>query len=290
MDLEGALRGLIDDRTHGASELARTALEIAARWSREQPAQDLAEFLAALSPFAGKLATSRPCMAPIANLVGAWERTVHEHAPRSLAEARDLAAQAARSEIERSLAATRKAAGHAAALVPEGAIILTHSLSSTIVEIFRQLRGRSVHPIVTESRPGLEGHKLALQLAEWEFEVTLITDAAAGLSAGQADLVVTGADTIRPDGSLVNKTGTLLLALAAREYGKPFYICAESFKRQAASSELELESKDPLELGAPTHPGIHPANIYFDHTPAPLITAWIAEEGPVPEPNHRGTS
>ena len=101
-----------------------------------------------------------------------------------------------------------------------------------------------------------------------------------GLFVQHADVALVGADTIANDGSVINKAGTYLLALAARDKGIPFYVCCESFKySQLAAAAIPLEDHDPAELNAPRLPNIKPHNIYFDITPAPLISVWVTERG-----------
>ncbi len=74
--------------------------------------------------------------------------------------------------------------------------------------------------------------------------------------------------------------GSYLLALAARDCGVPFYVCFESFKRTSRNAEeFELEEMDPAELSPPDLPGILVRNVYFDITPARLVTAWVDENG-----------
>ena len=77
---------------------------------------------------------------------------------------------------------------------------------------------------MSEARPLNEGVRTARRLAEKGVSVTLITDAQMGLFVREAEAVVVGADSVLPDGSLVNKIGTHLLALAAREAKVPFYV------------------------------------------------------------------
>ena len=134
--------------------------------------------------------------------------------------------------------------------------------------------------VVTESRPLYEGHATVERLGELGIAVTLITEAQVGLSMAHVDAVVLGADGILPDGSVVNKAGTYPLALAAADQGVPVYVCAESFKRwppELAPTDPPLEEMDPDELGAQTWPGVTKQNIYFDITPARLITRCITE-------------
>ena len=71
-----------------------------------------------------------------------------------------------------------------------------------------------------------------------------------------------------------------MLALAAREQGVPFYVCCESFKwHEAGEPPPELEEMAPAELGVPAWPGVTVRNVYFDITPARLVSVWIDETG-----------
>lgn len=280
IDLPTRLAELRDDRTHGASELARMALAIAADWSRDCPADDPAELLNQLRRLAARLTDLRPSMAPVANLIGNWRDSLPDDPDRPLPELRETAARLARLARAESEAAFAKTASDAAALVANGSTILTHSVSSTVREAIHQLRDSSVKVILTESRPGLEGRLLARQLSEWKIPVTVITDAAMALFLPRCDLALVGADSITSVGDVVNKSGTFLLALAAREHNVPFYVCAESFKqRPPGMPDPILEEMDPAELGVPDLPGVEASNIYFDVTPARLVTAWIDESG-----------
>ena len=54
-------------------------------------------------------------------------------------------------------------------------------MSSTVLEVFRQLKDRGLRVIATESRPLNEGHTLASRLSEWGIPATLCGLAAAGL-------------------------------------------------------------------------------------------------------------
>ena len=140
-------------------------------------------------------------------------------------------------------------------------------------------RSQGTQAIITESRPLNEGHLLAKQLSEWHILTTLITDAQMGLFITQADAVLVGADTLLADGSLINKAGTYPLALLAHEHSIPFYVCCESFKqRTEAMGTPELEKMNIAELQAPQLSGVAIQNIYFDITPAHLISAWFDED------------
>jgi translation initiation factor 2B subunit (eIF-2B alpha/beta/delta family) len=70
---------------------------------------------------------------------------------------------------------------------------------------------------------------MARRLAAAGINVTLITDAQAGVFVEQADVVLLGADAVTPDG-VVNKVGSRLLALAAKAAGVPVVAVTECLK------------------------------------------------------------
>src|SRR5262249_18763280 len=133
--------------------------------------------------------------------------------------------------------------------------------------------------IVGESRPGGEGVETARALAASGWGVTLVSDAACGVLLGEAAVVIVGADSVRADGSLVNKVGTYPLALLAREAGIVVYVVCESCKIAAPGFPLVLEEMNPRELLPEPILGVTARNVYFDHTPSQLITGVVTERG-----------
>ena len=278
-DVEALVRVLREDREHGASELARRALSGVAAHAGHAPAANAAELRAALTEIGQRLQVARPSMAPVANLLGAWLQGLRDLGEQDLESLRARAVGLAQELIRLSLDAVRAAAEHAAALVGPGRTVITHSLSSTVLATFERLAPR-VGVIVTESRPPGEGRPLAERLADLGIRTQFISDAQIGLFAGRAQVALVGADTVTREGAVVNKAGTYLLALAARAQGLPLYVCFESFKRAPLrAAEVELEAHDPIEIDPPRLAGVEAYNIYFDITPASLVTAWVTEHG-----------
>lgn len=274
------LLGIVSDQHHGAAELGREALQVLADYSVICAADQSEEFIAKLCAYAAELQHARPSMMPLRNLLEQWCDRVRKLSRTAVDNIRGQAIDYAYDLIRQSRTAVGEIARHTAALVPAGSVIITHSMSSTVVECFRRLAGKNVTAIITESRPGDEGKALAQQLVECAITAHYITDAQMGLFVSQADLVLVGADSILADGSAVNKAGTYLLALAADNLEVPFYVCAETFKKTSNTKvEVELEEKSGEELSLPTLPHITPRNIYFDITPPALITGWINENG-----------
>ena len=289
LDFVARLSAIAEDRSHGAAELACQCLDLMADSARLTPVPQteagpaMAALYRRLGEQAEQLAASRPSMTPIQTLLLRWQERLAELPATTLVEARCQAAEAAQGLAEESRAALGKVAAQARSLIGAGQTLLTHSLSSTVLAVFRSLPAAHVRAIVTESRPLYEGRRLAARLSDWGIPTSLITDAQLGLFVPQADMVLIGADSILADGSVINKAGTYGLALVAHDQGVPVYVCAESCKRRPAQlPEPALEEMDPAEL-SPGEPSLGPhvrvRNIYFDRTPARLISGWIDEHG-----------
>ncbi len=278
--IEARIRSVADDRDHGASELARLCLQIGAESALHCPASDTPSLIAVLMAQAAEMSAARPSMAPIHNLLVRWRHELEGLHGLDLATARRRAANAAAAVATASQDAVRLVGLRARALIEDGQCIITHSLSSTLLEVFSGLRDSGTRLIVSESRPLFEGRQLARQLSDWGLNTTLITDAQIGVFISESDMAMVGADSLLEDGSAVNKVGTYLLALAAHDRSVPFYVCCESFKQRQPDMPLfELEEMHSSELGVRGLPDVKVRNVYFDVTPPGLITGWVNETG-----------
>ena len=271
------------DRSHGASTLARQALELLQRSSGGLDGVEVQEFRTTMEERCTALARVRPSMAVVSTQVERWRAELGRVCADCADTARIrrcMAAYAARM-IEDSLCACDAAAAHMAEIISPQDTIITLSSSSTLNATFARLP-QSVRYIIAESRPLNEGVAVAQHLLEHGFDVTLITEAQLGLFVQQADVALIGADTVLADGSVVNKVGSYLLALAAKAAGIPLYSCHESFKEcPLERDEFEIEAMDVAELGHPDVPAAAQRNLYFDCTPPHLIHARVTEDGVV---------
>ena len=134
---------------------------------------------------------------------------------------------------------------------------------------------------VLESRPLLEGRKVATRLANKGYNVKLIVDTAAGFYANKVDAILSGADSVFSDGSIINKIGTLSIALIAEHYNKPFLVGASSNKVTTipSSNYLKLiEQKPAEEIWKKAPKNIELLNVYFEFVPAIYITKILSEK------------
>lgn len=160
--------------------------------------------------------------------------------------------------------------------------IMTISSSTTIRTALAMIpqKEREKEIYILESRPLLEGQTLATQLAKMGYKVKLFVDAAAGHYMREVEAVVVGADTIFRDGSILNKIGSLALALLARKYGIPFIVAASKNKLSTEAAEnygFYLQEKPPEEVYPEEIPNLTVLNIYFDFVPKELITTLISK-------------
>lgn len=269
-----------DDRARELISRLREDTESGATALAQKTLKDLAAYIEATRPDARDLArlcdelrTARPSMIVIGNSITKIEsRLANEESP--LATVRQVA-----RELENASAAIAR---HASRQIPADAVVMTHSASSVVIELFHLLarKKHNFSVICTQSSPGMEGHTLATTLNDIGVPVTLITDAQMGLFIPRADVVVTGCDTWLADGHFINKSGTRLLALAAHAHHKPFWVLGDSFRQsKQTSDDVSLEEMPATELHAPDGEWITPRNIYFETVPHYLVTGGINEQG-----------
>ena len=161
------------------------------------------------------------------------------------------------------------------------------------------LEGKKIHVWVDETRPRNQGSSLtAYELTQEGVPNTIIADNTGGMlmQKGMVDMCITGADRVLISGDVINKIGTYLKALSARENNIPFYVALPTTTIDKNNKNLEnviIEERDADELthiagiddkGELTTINIYPKNsqvlnLAFDLTPAKYITNLITELG-----------
>jgi methylthioribose-1-phosphate isomerase len=141
-----------------------------------------------------------------------------------------------------------------------------------------------------ETRPLLQGARLtAWELDRAGIDVTVLCDnAAASLMAeGSVDFVLLGTDRVTANGDVVNKVGTLGLAVLCRHFGIPFYVACPSSTFDGATpsgADVTIERRDPAEVMGPGTARVGAYNPAFDVTPAALVSALVTDRGFIPYP------
>lgn len=189
-----------------------------------------------------------------------------------------------------------------AELIDEGDTIIHHCNTGALATVdwgtalgvirYAHEQGKSIHVLVDETRPQLQGSRLtAWELDQYGISYEIICDNMAGyfLRSGSIKKVLFGADRVAMNGDVANKIGTYMLALAASENRVPAYsvLPSSTIDRVISSgSEIPIEERNQDEVlgilnnGARSAPKNAKArNPAFDITPGKLISAIVTEKG-----------
>jgi translation initiation factor 2B subunit (eIF-2B alpha/beta/delta family) len=217
-------------------------------------------------------------MAPLMNLANSVIEAIEAANSAPVPAAREAAAVFLTRTAQAAHDAALRAAGH---LIDDRATVLTHSRSSIVVEAMVEASklGKRFSVVATESRPLCEGRMLASEIRRAGIPVTVIADAAADAALETVSLVLAGADRVTP-ANVVNKIGTRMIALAARERNVPVHVACDSSKFIAAREADDCADEHPsAELWPDAPPDVRVLNRYFEAVPLDLISSIVTEQG-----------
>jgi len=290
----------------GAPAIGAAAAFGLALAARELKVPDTAGLLLDLETVAKYLKASRPTAV---NLVWAVERVLNE--ARRVEGAADIVREAILAEAQRiadeDVEVNKRMAAHGAELIDDGDTIIHHCNTGALATVdwgtalgvirMAHEQGKSIHVLVDETRPRLQGARLtAWELEQYGIPYEIISDNMAGffLCSGQVQKVFFGADRVAANGDVANKIGTYMLALAAHDNCVPVYSVAPTSTIDLSltdGSQIPIEERDPQEVLAIQFKGerVAPVNAKarnpaFDVTPNRLISAIVTENGVVHPP------
>ena len=189
--------------------------------------------------------------------------------------------------------------------IGKGAGILTHCNAGTLATakygtalapVYIALENgwdpqKDLHVYCDETRPLLQGARLSayeMQTAGVDTYLQCDNMASYIMQSGKIDIIFVGCDRVAANGDTANKIGTSGVAILAKYYGIPFYVCAPSSTIDLSISsgkEIPIEQRAAEEVTrlwyekrmAPE--GVHVINPAFDVTDHSLITGIITEKG-----------
>jgi methylthioribose-1-phosphate isomerase len=247
------------------------------------------------------LATSRPTAVNLFWALNRMEDRFKLEAGKSVAEVKAALKEESeniRAEDEKICEAIGE---HALSLLEPGWGLLTHCNAGTIATAkygtalapiyLGQEKGYNFKVYADETRPLLQGARLtAWELQQAGVDVTLICDNMASIvmKEGKIQAVLVGCDRVAANGDSANKIGTSGVAILAKHYNIPFYVCAP-----LSTIDLECKTGDDIEIElrpseeitskwyeksmAPD--GVQTYNPAFDVTEHSLITGIVTENG-----------
>lgn len=218
-----------------------------------------------------------------------------------ITDVKDRLRQEAESIRSEDIEVCRKIGEYGLGLLKKGDGLLTHCNAGKLATIeygtatapmyLGHERGYGFHIYCDETRPLLQGARLtAFELAYAGMDVTVECDnmSASLMRTGRVQAVFVGCDRVASNGDTANKIGTSLLALAAKRYNVPFYVCAPTSTIDMSlksGAEIPIEQRKPEEVTemwykermAPEN--VKAYNPAFDVTDNDLITGIITEYG-----------
>lgn len=205
--LDRVFREIETDRSRGSRELTAYLLEELLIWALEKETLDHET----LRSICETITTLRPEMAAVSSTgYILWSRVDEQATPEEEISVFREVLQNLRTEREE--ADQQLFQYHQLAEFSEE-IILTFSRSSTVLSLIQQ-HDQIKKAIVLHSFPGEEGIDMAEDLGR-TLDVTFAYDVEAGYFLPKVDALYVGVDCLFHDGSIVNKTGTRLLAAAS---------------------------------------------------------------------------
>jgi methylthioribose-1-phosphate isomerase len=294
-----AIRGMI---IRGAPAIGVAAAMGVALGARDIIADTHESFFRQLDNVCDVLARTRPTAVNLFWGIERMKKVAEANRDKDLNSIRALLKAEAISIENEDLQICRALGAHGAALIRDGATVLTHCNAGglatagygTALGVIRAAHesGKKIRVFADETRPWLQGARLtAWELMKDNIPVTLITDNMAGwfMHKKEIDCVIVGADRIAANGDTANKIGTYSIAVLAKENHIPFYVAAP-----VSTLDLSLKNGDAIPIeerpchevtqlrGMPIAPeGVAVRNPAFDVTPAKYITAIITERGVV---------
>jgi ribose 1,5-bisphosphate isomerase len=287
-EVETTADDIAEMEVRGAATIARAAADALEAQARESDADTPAAFREEMRTAARRLKNTRPTAVSLPN---ALRYVLKEMDGRSVEDLRTSTLQATeefRAQLDR---AQDDLGAIGANRLRDGDTIMTHCHSTDALACVEAALedGKDIEAVVKETRPRKQGHITAEQLREWDVPVTMVVDNAARRYLDEVDHVVVGADSIAADGSVINKIGTSLLAVSARERGVPIMVAAQTLKLHPdtlTGHTVEIEMRDETEVLSDAERAdlgdVDVENPAFDVTPPRYVDAIVTERGQFP--------
>ncbi|WP_330619213.1 S-methyl-5-thioribose-1-phosphate isomerase [Vallitalea guaymasensis] len=173
-------------------------------------------------------------------------------------------------------------------MFPQNGNVMTQCFGETIIGMMlkeAKKRDKVVKFFCPETRPFLQGARLtASVIKDQGFDVTVITDnmPAITMQTKNIDLFTSAADSICIDGHIVNKVGTMQIAIAAKYFGIPYFVTGIPDRDTIEKVKIEeRDQKEVLEFRGikNTLDGVKAYYPAFDITPPHLVSGVVTDKG-----------
>ncbi len=247
------------------------------------------------------LATSRPTAVNLFWALKRMDSCAKANADLPVKQVVEALREEALAIHREDIAQNKRISQYGLSLLQPGDGILTHCNAGPIATsrygtalgpiLLGQERGYGFRVFADETRPLLQGARLtAFELQRAGVDVTLICDNMASMvmKNGWVQACLVGCDRVAANGDTANKIGTSGVAILAKHYGIPFYVCGPTTTIDlgaATGADIPIEERDGEEIRSmwysqPMAPaGCKAYNPAFDVTDHSLIAGIITEKG-----------
>ena len=277
----------------GATNIAISGVEALSAYANRLPSSiSQSEFVEKLSKAYDIIIDTRPTEPAMRNGLKKVLFDVKENDTTDVSELQAITKTSAEQYVDLLKTTKEKIIQTGAERIQDGYTVMTHCHSSITSAIFVRAHemGKGIKAICTETRPRYQGRKTARELVEAGIPTTQVVDSAMRwiLRKESIDMIVIGLDAVTSQGTILNKIGSRLLALAARESDIPLYVAGSLLKFDSDTvfgSRTIIEMRDDSEITKdwPDAPeGLKVLNPAFESVSRNLIDAMITEDGVFP--------
>ena len=267
---------------------------------------DFDGFYNKFKPAKDYLASSRPTAVNLFWALNRMEKVVLENKNLPVSQIKTLLHDEAVNIKEEDIRVCRAIGEYGLSLIKDGDGILTHCNAGQLATAkygtalapihLGHEKGYKFKVFTDETRPLLQGARLsAFELYSNGIDTTVICDNMASqvMKNGWVQAIFVGCDRVAANGDSCNKIGTSGVAILAKYYGIPFYVCAPTSTidmNTEKGEDIPIEERPAHEITemwyknrmAPE--GVNVYNPAFDFADNELITAIITEYGIARQP------
>lgn len=265
--------------------------------------EDFDEFYAKFKEYKDYLDSARPTAVNLSWALNRMEKTLlaAREEGKSVAQIKEVLHKECVAIRDEDVEVCRKIGEYGLTLVKPGDGILTHCNAGQLATVkygtatapiyLGHEKGYNFKVFADETRPLLQGARLtAYELHASGVDVTLICDnmSANVMSQGWVQAVFVGCDRVAANGDTANKIGTSVVAMVAKYYGVPVYICAPTSTidmncKTGKDIHIELRPEEEITSMWYKEPmaaeGVKAYNPCFDVTDNELIAGIVTEYG-----------
>lgn len=288
-------------RVRGApaiGDAAAIGIYLAAKHIEEK---DFDAFYAIFKKCKDYLDSARPTAVNLSWALNRMDSVVLANKDKSIDEIKAILKNEAQAIVDEDIWICKQIGEYGVTLFKDGDGLLTHCNAgqlatakygtATAPMYIAHEKGWKIKVFSDETRPLLQGARLtAYELHSAGIDVTSICDSAAAtvMRNGWVQCIFVGCDRVAANGDFANKIGTSSVAIAAKRFGIPFYVCAPTSTidlNTPSGKDIVIEQRDGKEVSSmwyekPMVPeGVKIYNPAFDVTDNDLVTGFVTEYG-----------